>query len=121
MRQFACIEVTLTDALLLRDAIRPLSKCEPYDAITMVRFCEKLYDAILKMKANELESINIAIEEQDALFINHFVGNEDWANAMQILEQSWLALYEVRNKAVYPRPAEKARAVLDRISDRSAG
>jgi hypothetical protein len=29
MRQFGCIEVTLNDALLLRDAIRPLARVDP--------------------------------------------------------------------------------------------
>jgi hypothetical protein len=70
----------------------------------MIRFCEKLYDGILKMKACEQPSINISLEEHEALFINQFVGNEDWQNALAVLEQSWLALYEVRNHRVYPRP-----------------
>jgi hypothetical protein len=104
MRQFGCIEVTLLDALLLRDAIRPLSKVDPYDPATVIRFCEKLYDGILKMKAGQLESINIALEEHEALFVNQFVGNEDWQNALAVLEQTWLALYEIRNQRVYPRP-----------------
>lgn len=111
MRQFGCIEVTLLDALLLRDAIRPLARVEPYDAATLIRFCEKLYDGILKVKANQLESINIALEEQEALFINQFIGNEDWANALAVLEQTWLVLYELRNQHAYPRPASAVPAV----------
>lgn len=110
MRQFGCIEVTLVDALLLRDAIRPLAKVEPYDQSTMIRFCEKLYDGILKMKAGQLEAINIALEEQEALFINQFVGNEDWENALAVLEQTWLALYELRTHRVYPRPERPIEA-----------
>jgi hypothetical protein len=111
MRQFGCIEVTLVDALLLRDAIRPLAKVDPYDPASMIRFCEKLYDGILKMKAAQLETINIALEEHEALFINQFVGNEDWQNALAVLEQTWLALYELRNQRVYPRP-ERGSATL---------
>ena len=107
MRQFSCVEVTQVDALLLRDAIRPLTKAEPYDAALMIRFCEKLYDGILKMKANKLEAINIPLEEHEALFINQFIGNEDWGNALALLEQTWLVLYELRHKAVYPRPIEE--------------
>ncbi len=105
MRQFSCIEVTPLDALLLRDAIRPLTKADPYDQALMIRFCEKLYDGILKVKANALETINIPLEEHEAIFINQFVGNEDWGNALALLEQTWLVLYELRHKAVYPRPA----------------
>jgi hypothetical protein len=105
MRQFGCIEVTLTDALLLRDAMRPLARVEPYDAPSMIRFCEKLYDGILKVKINKLDTINIALEEHEALFINQFVGNEDWASALAILEQTWLVLYELRNQQAYPRAA----------------
>ena len=108
MRQFGCIEVTLHDALLLRDAMRPLARVEPYDAVAMIRFCEKLYDGILKLKVCDQPSINISLEEHEALFINQFVGNEDWQNALAILEQSWLALYEVRNHHVYPRPERPA-------------
>jgi hypothetical protein len=102
VRQFGCIEITLTDALLLRDAVRPLARVEPFDPGTMIRFCEKLYDGILKIKSNELETINVALEEQEALFINQFVGNEDWQNALHILEQTWLVLYELRNQHAYP-------------------
>jgi uncharacterized protein YqgQ len=117
VRQFGCIEVTLTDALLLRDAIRPLARVEPYDAATIIRFCEKLYDGILKIKANRLDSINIALEEQEALFINQFVGNEDWASALAILEQTWLVLYELRNHHAYPHatsvPAVEAQTAAE--------
>jgi hypothetical protein len=45
------------------------------------------------------------------LFINQFVGNEDWQNALAVLEQTWLALYELRNQRVYPRP-ERGSATL---------
>jgi hypothetical protein len=110
VRQFGCIEVTQTDALLLRDAIRPLSKVEPFEPATVIRFCEKLYDGILKMKTNDMETINISLEEQEALFINQFVGNEDWASALAILEQTWLVLYELRNEQVYPRPERPVAA-----------
>jgi hypothetical protein len=112
MRQFGCIEITRLDALLLRDAIRPLAKVEPYDQATMIRFCEKLYDGILKMNAGHLESINVALEEHEALFINQFVGNEDWENALLILEQTWLALYELRNQRTYPRPERSLETKL---------
>ncbi len=104
MRQFSCVEVTQLDAILLRDAIRPLTKADPYDQSLMIRFCEKLYDGILKMKANKLETINIPLDEHEALFINQFIGNEDWGNALALLEQTWLVLYELRHKSVYPRP-----------------
>jgi hypothetical protein len=103
MRQFGCIEITRTDALLLRDAIRPLSKVEPYETRLAIRFCEKLYGAILKMKALDLDTINIPLEDQEVMFINHFISNDDWANSMRILEQSWLVLHELRHKDVYPR------------------
>jgi hypothetical protein len=108
VRQFGCIEITLTDALLMRDAIRPLARVEPYDPATIIRFCEKLYDGILKLKSNGLDAINVALEEQEALFINQFVGNEDWQNALQILEQTWLVLYELRTQHAYPRPVVHA-------------
>jgi len=108
MRQFGCIEVTLTDALLLRDAIRPLAQVQPFDQSAAFGFCEKLYDGILKMKANGIEVINLPIDEREALIINHFVGNEDWGDALRILEQTWLALYELRFDRTYPRPATAA-------------
>jgi hypothetical protein len=110
VRQFACIEITLTDALLMRDAIRPLARVEPFEPGTVIRLCEKLYDGILKMKANSLDAINIGLDEPEALLINHFVGNEDWANALTILEQTWLVLYELRNQRAYPRPARPAKS-----------
>jgi hypothetical protein len=121
MRQFGCIELTLNDALLLRDAIRPLSKVEPYDPITVVRFCERLYEGILRLKTgDDIKTINIRLEEQDALFINHFVGNEDWQNAMNLLEQTWLVLYELRHQSVFPRGEREAAAAIDQLAQGSA-
>src|SRR5438309_1378113 len=104
MRQFGCIEVTRNDALLLRDAIRPLAKVDPYGSATVIAFCQKLYSALLKMKANRIGEINIPLDEHEALFINHFVSNEDWDHALSILEQTWLVLYELEHRSVYPRP-----------------
>src|SRR3954452_12663316 len=103
MRQFGCIELKLHDALLMRDAIRPLSKVDPYDNALLIRFCEKLYSGILRMKCDGLDSINMGIEEHEALFINQFVSNEDWDSAMRILEQTWLVLYELEHQEAYPR------------------
>ena len=108
MRQFGCIELTVTDALLLRDAIRPLVSVQPFEPGAAIAFCEKLYDGLLKMKANDLDAINLPVDEREALIINHYVGNEDWQNAMRVLEQTWLALYELRYDRTYPRPAATA-------------
>ncbi len=108
MRQFGCIELTVTDALLLRDAIRPLVNVQPFEPGAAIAFCEKLYDGLLKMKANGLDAINLPVDEREALIINHYVGNEDWQNAMQVLEQTWLALYELRHDRAYPRPPATA-------------
>jgi hypothetical protein len=119
MRQFSCIEITRTDALLLRDAIRPLAKVEPFEPRLAMQFCEKLYEALLKMKAHDLEEINIPLEEQEVMFINQFVSNDDWANSLNILEQSWLALHELRNKRVYPRPEADAETSIQRVLERA--
>lgn len=116
MRQFACIEIDRNDALILRDVIRPLAKVDPYDAGTVIRFTEKLYAAILKMRTHDLASINIPLEEHEALFINHYVGNEDWGNALALLEQTWFVLYELQHEAVYPRPREKAETVIEQMN-----
>lgn len=121
MRQFGCIELSLDDALLLRDAIRPLSKVNPYDPITVIRFCERLYAGILRLKSNEhLKTMNIKLEEQDALFINHFVGNEDWHHAMNLLEETWLVLYELEHHEVFRRGEHDAANVIEQLAQRSA-
>ena len=119
MRQFGCIEVTEVDALLLRDAVRPLAKVDPYEPATLIRFCEKLYDALLRLKGEEIASINISLEEHEALFINQFVGNEDWQGAAFLLEQSWLVLYERRYQRPYPRAAVAAPTA--ELSARNSG
>jgi hypothetical protein len=103
MRQFTCIELTMTDALLLRDAIRPLARVEPIDAAANIRLCEKLYDALLRLKIDGNATINVGIDEREALIINHFVSSEDWEGALPLLEQTWLVLYELRNERAYPR------------------
>jgi len=73
VRQFGCIEVALSDALILRDELRPLAKVDPYDARSMMVLCEKLYEAILKLKSEDADTVNIALEEHEALIVNHFV------------------------------------------------
>jgi hypothetical protein len=122
MRQFGCVEMGLKDALLLRDAIRPLTKVELYNQVTLVHFCQKLYDGILKLRADEkLEAVNLPLEEHEAIIVNHFIGYEDWDGAGALLEQSWLVLYELRHAEVYPRTREEIRSTLQRISTESAG
>lgn len=113
MRQFGCIELDRQDLLVLRDCIRPLAKVEPYDPAALIRFCEKVYAAILKLKVNGLETINVPLEEPEALFINQFVGNEDWGNALAVLEQSWLVLYELEHAAAYPHPGVEVPAAVE--------
>ena len=119
MRQFACIELSPADALLLRDAIRPLSPVHPFESGTAIGFCEKLYDGLLKVRAGGMDAINVRLSEQEALLINHYVGCEDWQNALQLLEQTWLVLYELRHDRAYPRPAP-APVVAATPKERSA-
>lgn len=119
MRQFGCVEVTLQDALLLRDAVRPLARVEPFDQSSILGFCEKLYDGILKMKAHDMDAINIPLDEAQALFINHFIGNEDWGGALALLEQTWLVLYELRHQSVYPRPRPETAHIIQQIDGRA--
>jgi hypothetical protein len=116
MRQFGCIEISRNDALLMRDAMRPLSKVDPYDTAALITFCQKLYAGLLKMRANRIDAINIPLEEHEAIFINHFISNEDWDRALDILEQSWLVIYELQHQSVYPRAEDQqAPAVLETV------
>lgn len=115
MRQFGCIEINRTDALLLRDAIRPLAKVEPFETRMAMQFCEKLYGAILKMKVQDIDTINVPLEEYEVFFINQFISNDDWANSLAILEQTWLVLHELRHDAIYPRAA-KTVSIRERFS-----
>ena len=111
MRQFGCIEITRTDGLLLRDAIRPLARVEPFDPGSAISFCEKLYDGILKMKVNSLESINLPLDEREALFINQFVGNEDWEGALTLLDETdELQKDAIRHRQAAAHPAASAPA-----------
>ncbi len=116
MRQFGCIELQLEHALLLRDALRPLAKVDPYDAHSMIVLCEKLYEGILKLKSEDGGAINITLEEHEALFINHFVGNEDWQHALALLEQTWLVLYERQHERCYPRPLQDIDAAIEQAT-----
>lgn len=119
MRQFGCVEIDLEDALILRDALRPLAKVDPYDGRAMIVLCEKLYEAILKLKSEDLKTINLALEEHEALFINQFVSNEDWQHALALLEQTWLVLYERRHERAYPRPSQDIDAAIDQVTRRN--
>jgi hypothetical protein len=117
MRQFSCVELSLQDAVTLRDIIRPLTRVEPYDQMTLVNFCEKLYAAILKLRTDRTEvAVSIPLERHEALFINHFVGSEDWGGALALLEQTWLVLYELEHQSVYPRPREAITETVNRMS-----
>ena len=117
MRQFQCIELGLQDALTLRDILRPLSPVAPYDQSLMVRMCQKLYGAILKMREERTDdAVNIPLAEHEALFINHFVGTQDWGGAMPLLEQTWLVLYELQHESTYPRSYESTGSVIARMA-----
>jgi hypothetical protein len=116
MRQFRCIEVGLQDAMTLSDILRPLAPVAPYDQSLMVRLCEKLYGAILRLRIEDPDGlISIPIEEHEAIFLNHFVGSQDWGGAEAVLEQTWLALYELQHESVYPRPRETIAASIVRL------
>lgn len=102
MRQFGCIELTLTDAKLLRDSIRPFTKVEALDQRTVASFCTKLYGLLLRLEMEERDELNLKIDETEALLINQFITNEDWDNSYQILTQTWLVLYELGHNQAYP-------------------
>jgi hypothetical protein len=122
MRQYTCIELDLQAALVLRECMRPLARVDPYEQRSMIRFCEKLYAAILKLQSEEeTQSVNVPLEVHEVFFINHFVGNEDWQGAMPLLQQTWLALYELQHEGTYPRPREEIGATLKRLAARPDG
>jgi len=103
MRQFGCIEITETVALALRDAVRPFTKFEGLSTVVNVAFCEKVYKAILMMRAEDLPAVNIDLTEQEALLINQCIQLEEAGELNDLLEQTWLVIYERLNGEAYPR------------------
>jgi hypothetical protein len=95
MRSFACIELTLQQALLLRETIRPLDVHVTYHGSMLISFCERLYALILLMETRHFPESNLLLTHADVMLVNHFLGAEDFKGAADVLAQSRAALGEI--------------------------
>jgi hypothetical protein len=121
MRQLGCIELGRQDALILRDIIRPLAPVPPYEPGSLIVLCRKLYAGLLRLELDAgTSTINIPIDAHEALFINQFVGSQDWEGASALLQQTWLVLYELEHEARYPRTWEAVGGHASPVSTRGS-
>ena len=96
MRQFKCIEVTRSDALALRELVRPFDNGLPdFAKPILTKLAIKVYASLIELEKDEVESINITVGEDECLLINQKVGNEDWEGAIPLLRQTWAVLFEL--------------------------
>lgn len=102
-REFAHIELSGQDLLHLRDAVKPLSDCKPYDPACMLAFCRKVYYALLKQREEKRTYISMPLTVTDVMLLNHFLSTEDGLWALSLLEQTWHVLYELEHDQPYPR------------------
>ena len=94
-RQFRHIELTKPDALALRELIRPFDNALPdFAKPILTKLAIKIYAALIELES-DIESVNIAMSEDECLILNQKVGNEDWAGALPLLRQSWAILFEI--------------------------
>src|SRR3990167_9073931 len=95
MRQLRQLELTKTDALMLRELIRPFDHILP-DFIkgTLTELSKKIYAALIELEHEE--TINIPINEEEILLLNQKISNEEWDGAQALLLQTWKILYEIK-------------------------
>lgn len=97
-RFFRHIEITMNDALALRELVRPFdSNLSEPAKVSLAELAIKIYAALIELERDEIESINIAVDETECLILNYKIGNEDWKGAVALLRQSWAVLYEIKN------------------------
>ena len=95
MRQFRHIEVTKSDALALRELVRPFDNALPdFAKPVLTKLAIKVYAALIELE-NDIESVNISVSEDECLLLNQKIGNEDWDGALPLLRQSWAVLFEL--------------------------
>lgn len=95
-RQFRHIELTKSDALAIRELIRPFDHTLPdFAKPVLTKLAIKVYAALIELE--RVEEINIAVSEDEALLLNQKVGNEDWEGALPLLRQTWAVIFEWAN------------------------
>lgn len=97
-RQYRCIELTRAELLALREVIRPFSSTNNVlKEIQVIDFCKRLYKAAIRMETSDLDAINLGVDEDECLLVNHFIGAEDFDGSLEILRQTWAVLFEYEN------------------------
>lgn len=90
------MEVTRTDALALRELIRPFDSNLPdFMKPVLARLATKVYAALIELEDEEIESVNLPLDLNECLLINQKIGNEEWEGALPLLRQSWAILFEI--------------------------
>jgi len=108
-RFFKCIELTKSDAMALRELVRPFDSSLP-DAVkvSLWDLSLKIYAALIELERKD--AVNMEMDESECLLLNQRIGNEDWSGALPLLRQTWAVLYEIK----HDMPPGRA-ALLDEI------
>lgn len=98
-RQFKCIELTRSDALALRELVRPFDNNLPdFAKPVLTKLAVKIYAVLIELEKfgdDKEAATNLPVGEDECLLINQKVGNEDWDGALPLLRQTWAVLFEL--------------------------
>lgn len=99
-RQYRCIELTGEELLALREIIRPFASTNNVlEESVVIDFCKRMYKGLIRLETNDdLEAINLGMDEEDCLLVNHFLGAEDFGGSLGVLRQTWAVLFEFENE-----------------------
>ena len=107
------ISVTYTQAVGLREAIRPLSMppSAPFDPLTQVHLHERILLLLVAFDTSaEAEVRPLVLTREEVIVINQFLSVQDGDWSKDVLMQSRRALYELRT-GVLPGWAENSEKV----------
>ena len=93
------IFITYTQAIGLREAVRPLSMPPgaPFDPLSQVHLHEKILLLLVAFDTSSEPDVRpLVLTREDVLFINQFLSIQDGDWAKSVLMQTRRALYELR-------------------------
>ena len=94
-RQFQHLRLSREACLGLREAVRPFADTHA-ETSQMVKLCIRLYLALYRLEADpDLETVDLRVDQDEVLIVNHFVSVEDGDWAKDILHQTRQALFEL--------------------------
>lgn len=98
MRQYSCIELSFDDVLRVSDCVPvlPAASSSVFERLSdkFLSLAKKLAEAAVQMERERLKTINVLIDEDEALILLQYVSEEAWDSSRSIRQQVRYVLHE---------------------------